>query len=479
MPTSTLDAVVIGGGVAGMSAAWLLRHRNIVLLEESDRLGGRIRSEPRGDYWLNLGAHLFPGPGSTVHRMVEDLGLETVEIPGSKTGMYFDGRVRVHDRIEAYPLLLPLSIRERFALATVGLRLLALVKKWQRVAIPRRGESEQARRLRLAQAESQRSFRDVLGRPCGRINELFETAARRSSCEIHEQSAAVGAMLFASHWSGKNDSTALNLLGGSGKLPEAVHAQLRDKVRLGTRVLEVRDVPDGVEVRYEDSSGEHRVPARHAVVAAPATAARQIIRGLPQDVDQALAAVRYGQFVVLGIITKEHDPMPWDDVYALTTPGLAFSMFFNHANPLRNGARRIHGGSLMCYAGGDTARAAMSWTDEQIENEFTRDLLRVYPQLEGLIEETVVQRWTTGSQYRPPGRESFSALDRYAEQPDTTIHLAGDYYTPLGQIETAARSGAAAGRRVLQALDTDGVDHPAASIPGIGGTGLLPQHTDD
>lgn len=453
MPTSPLDAVVIGGGVAGMSSAWMLRHRNIVLLEEADRLGGRIRSEPRGDYWLNLGAHLFPGPGSTVHRMVEDLGLETVEIPGSKTGMYFAGRVRVHDRIEAYPLLLPLSLRERFALATVGLRLLALVKKWQRIAVRRDAESEEARRLRLAQAESGRSFRDVLGRPAGRINDLFETAARRSSCEMHEQSAAVGAMLFASHWSGKNDSTAQNLMGGSGKLPEAVHAQLGEKVRLGTRVLEVGDREDAVEVRYEDASGQHTLRARHAVVAVPATAARQIVRDLPADVDDALAAVRYGQFVVLGVITKEHEAMPWDTIYALTTPGLSFSMFFNHANPLRNGTKRIHGGSLMCYAGGDTARKVMSWSDEQIESEFTRDLFRLYPQLEGLIEETVVHRWTTGSQYRPPGRESFSALDRYADQPGATTHLAGDYCTPLGQIETAARSGAAAGRRVLQALD--------------------------
>ena len=57
------DVVVIGGGIAGLSAAWRLRHRDVLLLEAGDRLGGRLRSDPRGDYWMNYGAHLFPAPG--------------------------------------------------------------------------------------------------------------------------------------------------------------------------------------------------------------------------------------------------------------------------------------------------------------------------------------------------------------------------------------------------------------------------------
>jgi protoporphyrinogen oxidase len=56
-----LDAVIVGGGIAGLASAWDLRNRDILVLEASDRLGGRIRSEARGRYWLNLGAHVFSG----------------------------------------------------------------------------------------------------------------------------------------------------------------------------------------------------------------------------------------------------------------------------------------------------------------------------------------------------------------------------------------------------------------------------------
>ena len=43
------DVIIVGGGLAGLSAAWRLKHHDILLLESDDRIGGRVRSERRGD----------------------------------------------------------------------------------------------------------------------------------------------------------------------------------------------------------------------------------------------------------------------------------------------------------------------------------------------------------------------------------------------------------------------------------------------
>ena len=92
-PERMVDTVVVGGGLAGLTAAWRLRDRDILVLESTDRLGGRLRSERRGAYWLNLGAHMFGGPETAVGRLVAEAGLETRPITGHLMGMAYRGRV--------------------------------------------------------------------------------------------------------------------------------------------------------------------------------------------------------------------------------------------------------------------------------------------------------------------------------------------------------------------------------------------------
>jgi phytoene dehydrogenase-like protein len=42
------DAVVVGGGLAGLSGAWALRRRHVIVLEQAQQVGGRLHSEPHG-----------------------------------------------------------------------------------------------------------------------------------------------------------------------------------------------------------------------------------------------------------------------------------------------------------------------------------------------------------------------------------------------------------------------------------------------
>src|SRR5439155_16615638 len=91
-------------------------------LEASERLGGRIMSLPRGDYWINLGAHLFTGPESPVGRLLADMGLKTEVIPGDQMAIELNGKlVRGGSRF-LYPFRLKMPLAARLSLIQVGLK---------------------------------------------------------------------------------------------------------------------------------------------------------------------------------------------------------------------------------------------------------------------------------------------------------------------------------------------------------------------
>jgi len=445
MTNSNYDAIVIGGGPSGIAAAWELRDRRILVLERTDRLGGRLYSMSRGDYWLNLGGHLFPAAGSHMRNILHSIGLDVISIPGNKFAIFWDGKVYKPTAVSALPLTLKMSTVERISLASIGLRMLKAVKGWQRAMQPINGENNQTRRARVARYMSETSFRDFIGRPPKRVEALFQSAARRAAAEMEDQHAGVGVSLFGAVWAGKGDSMAVNLNGGSGRLGEMMMELLGDRVQYNATVKSVEKSGDKVSVTYETSGGTQTVTASQVIVAVPAYQAADIVRNIPDDVRATLKKVQYGPFPTMGIITDETGPMPYDDIYAITTPDASFDMFFNHANPLRTGPRKP-GGSLMVYSGGAPARELLKLSDDEIRDTYLADVYRMFPELNGHVKETIVQRWVPGNTYRPAGF-NFDPMLAYCERTDVDIHFAGDYFAEIGNMEIATGSAHEAARR--------------------------------
>lgn len=78
------SVVIIGGGIAGLSAAnELLRHGCIVtLLEAKDRFGGRIHTLRNGESPIELGAEFVHGKSKPLLRAIREAGLSTHEVTG-------------------------------------------------------------------------------------------------------------------------------------------------------------------------------------------------------------------------------------------------------------------------------------------------------------------------------------------------------------------------------------------------------------
>lgn len=453
-----LDAIIVGGGIAGLTAAWRLRHRRILLLEADDRVGGRMYSLERGDYWLNFGAHLFPGPDSVVQGLVREVGLRTIPVTGGMMGLALAGRRLTTGSINLYPLRLPLTVPERIAFARAGLRLMSEVRRFHRDVAPKEGEAAADVRRRLTDYGIDRSFADFLGTLPPRIESVFSCAAHRATAESDELSAGCGVALFAKVWAGKDSLDRRNLLGGSGRLPEELGRRLGDRVVLGARV--VRLAADGpvAEVGYRIGDEMRTVCGRHVVLAIPGRHASPLLEPVALEPARALGELAYGAFLSMAILTDETRPMPWDRVYAMATPGRAFDMFFNHAQPIRTAAERRPGGSLMVYAGAHAAEALLGKSDDEIRNAFMPDLLSLYPVLRDIIVETKIQRWPIGNVFARPGRQPMTPDLEQPLGPARNVHLAGDHFANggLGEMEAAAGSAMTVADRVDRMLMTTG-----------------------
>jgi protoporphyrinogen/coproporphyrinogen III oxidase len=176
-----------------------------------------------------------------------------------------------------------------------------------------------------------------------------------------------------------------------------------------------------------------------------------VSQGLPPDVRAALEAIPYGPTVVMGILTSERGAMPWDDIYALSTPLRSFNMVLNAANVLRpRSEAREPGGSLTVSRPAHAALELFERSDAEIEQLFLDDLYDIFPEARGIVSETLLLRMPRMLPYVAPGR---AALQPALEQPLGRLHLAGDYLG-ASYTETAVQTGTAAARscRLPQAL---------------------------
>ena len=81
------DLLIIGGGIAGLAAAWYAQKAGIpyTLLEASNRFGGLIHTEHVDDTIIEYGPDAFITRKPWALQLVRELGLENALIPVNKT----------------------------------------------------------------------------------------------------------------------------------------------------------------------------------------------------------------------------------------------------------------------------------------------------------------------------------------------------------------------------------------------------------
>jgi protoporphyrinogen/coproporphyrinogen III oxidase len=446
--SNTADVVVVGGGIAGLSSAWRLRHRDVLVLEAATRVGGRICSEPRGSYWLNWGAHVFAGPGSATGQLLDEVGVTAEPVPGELAALAMNGRLLTDGRVETYPFRIPMPWRDRVSVVRAGAKLRRAVRRYGNAAQDRPQDGPGELQQRVYDFLGDQTFAHYVGKLPADADALLRPTVTRSAGSPEQVSAGAGVGYFRLVWD-RQSGLSRNIVGGSAVLTEAISARLGSRVFLGAEVIEVAGEKDGARVRYRRGSSDEELLASHCVLATPAPIARRIAVGLAKETADALGKVVYGPYVSAAFLTNETKPQPWDHCYAIATPKRAFNVFFNMTSLVRSReSGRQPGSSIMVFSPAALATALLEADDDQVINRYLKDLEDIFPGFSGIVAEAHVRRWPLGLAYCYPGRGRIQeALTRPAQR----IHLAGDY---LGTFytETAIETGERAASLILEAL---------------------------
>ncbi|OSP07508.1 flavin monoamine oxidase family protein [Microbacterium sp. LEMMJ01] len=347
-----VDTVIVGAGVAGLTAARLLQDagRTVVVLEARDRIGGRVHTD-RTDGIVDLGASWIHGvDGSPVAAAAEAFGMRTVE--------FTVGGFQVDSRPIAYhgPDGRPLSAEETRAFAADVHAVDAVLPDI------------------IAASRPTASYRDVTDEALSRQGWSAERTQRVREYLEHRAEEQYGAWIedLAAH--GLDDDAIegdeVVFPDGYGVLPERLAEGL--DIRLEHLVTRVDWSDDGVWVRtsHGDFSGDTTVITVPVGVLQAGT--MEIVPPLPPVNAEALGRLRMNAFekVFLRFPTRF-----WEDgVYALRQQGPEarwwhswYDLTALHDEPL-----------LLTFAAGPAAAATRDWSDAEVQASIMAQLRRLY-----------------------------------------------------------------------------------------------------
>lgn len=458
------DAIIIGAGLAGLSAAWRLKHWDTLVLEAGDRVGGRIRSERRGSYWLNWGGHVFAGGGSSTEQLLQETGVGAVDIPGSLQALAMNGKLLRQGHIATYPLRIPMSMASRVDTFRAGAKIAASVARYTAAVRKRPGESGAMRQQRIYDFQNERTFQESVGELTEDAAALFQTTVTRSAGNMDQISEGAGVGYF-SLVLGFGQGLSKGIVGGPSTLTATIAAALGERVQLGAEVHEIVHKSDRVVVRYRQGGQEHEVEARTAIVATTADVAHRIGVDLPEDLRDALSQIKYGPHVSTAFLTDETTAKPWDDLYAIAAPKRSFAIALNQASIVRaTGPERRPGGSFMTFSPAELGRRLLDKPKEEVVQTHLRDLDQILGHgFADSVVEAECDRWTNASPYSFPGRAKLQTTLLVGTD---RVFLAGDYLGTL-YTESAITTGFAAAQEVASRVATEHQRAGRAPAPEI------------
>ncbi|WP_236977263.1 MULTISPECIES: NAD(P)/FAD-dependent oxidoreductase [Mycobacterium] len=432
---------VVGGGIAGLAAARRIQRAGgtPVVFEAEDRVGGRIKTIRRDGFVYDVGAFIYLGSYAESAQEMREVGLGPQMHKFKAFGaMPRGGELNFLDLSKPLSLLgTPyLSGRAKLKLAKL---MIFLARHWKDL-----------------------NYADASGVAAIDTDTVATYSRRELSEEILDYVAAVvvrGPWLsdpsYASVgqllWTMKNffKPYFYGLDDGMDALPRAMAAGLND-VRLATRVTNVTDAGDRVEVSFIRDGREVTEEFANAVVTTPTAKALEIYPQISGFAREYYENTDYICSVNCHIALAERPSNP--ATYIMCSPREQPDLCGVIVDHLKANNRCPDGtGMITTFCRHEWCLDNLDSPDEKVIDSVLGFVKPYYGDLGSRVVDFEIGRWRNVVPIMRKGR--FHAVDRFMRETDPAarVQLAGDI-GPIPGVNGALVSGQAAGDRIVEQL---------------------------
>lgn len=455
------DVIVIGGGISGMTAAFLLRQNgyDVLVLEKENQPGGNIRTESHEGILMETGPHSFMGSSEFTWKLIEKLNITEKVIsasPSSKNRyIYRNGR------------LLPLPMGVSSFLKTPLLSWPGKFRLMMEPFIPNRAKEDDTawdffcRRFGREAADFIMSpF--VSGVYAGDVKMLGARAAFPKFWNFEKQS---GSMILGAYKYIKKKKRRLkregieirkglfSFEGGLGTLTQDLAARLDGNILTEKEAVSIKKNPSG----YTVESKEENWKSKSLVLAAPPSASASLLENSLYTQTETLKKIPMSPVVVLHWKIKEENSN-FPDGFGFLMPRLFDYRILGTLFPSRLFPDRIKKGWQLfaSYYGGMTDPDAVNLDDSALEELLLKEHRRIFRNpLEG-AEIIRIHRYPEAIPQLLPGHpETISQFQAVLKKKMSGGFLTGNYLIGVG-IGHAVESGFRAYEKTLNFLKNTG-----------------------